>query len=110
MTERTLQVLLSRSHRQLWRLAETNIIGIYSSDLSGRIYEANEYVLNLLGYSREELENGELTWTGITPPEYLPLDYAAIEVVREKRSSPVYEKEYIGKTAAVSRFSSGSPR
>ena len=72
-------------------------IGIASSTVDGRIVDANDTYLEMIGYSREELERGEIRWTDITPPEWVHLDE---EVIREGQitgRTRAFEKEYIAK-------------
>src|SRR5260370_9338693 len=49
------------------RLAEGDIIGVFIWDLEGRIYEANETFLRLMGYSRAGLAAGTLNWPDVSP-------------------------------------------
>src|SRR6266478_896352 len=51
------------------RLVDANIIGITIWDFQGRIIEANEAFLDMLGYSREDLISGRLRWTELTLAE-----------------------------------------
>src|SRR5262249_17453444 len=52
------------------RLVEANIIGIFIGELEGRILEANEAFLTMVGYDREDLVSGRLRWTDLTPAEW----------------------------------------
>src|ERR1700736_4429281 len=56
------------------RLVEANIAGIFTWDLEGRILEANDAFLRIIGYQRDDLATGRLRWTDLTPPEWLKLD------------------------------------
>ena len=56
-------------------------------------------LLNLLGYSREELGRA-LHLERITPPEHAEASRRAIAKLRESGVSPIYEKEYIRKDGA----------
>jgi PAS domain S-box-containing protein len=72
-------------------------IGIATSTVGGRIVDANDTYLEMIGYSREELERGEILWRNITPPEWVLLDE---EVIREGQTTGrtrAFEKEYIAK-------------
>jgi PAS domain-containing protein len=46
------------------RLVDANIIGIFIWNLDGKIIEANEAFLRMLGYKREDLVSGRMRWTG----------------------------------------------
>src|SRR6476659_4345446 len=52
------------------RLVDANIIGILIFDLEGRIIEANDAFLRMVGYDREDLVLGRIRWTDLTPPEW----------------------------------------
>jgi formate hydrogenlyase transcriptional activator len=58
--------------------ADSAIPGILSGEFD-RIPEANDAFLELVGYSREDLQAGRLHWPDLTPPEYLGLDELAHE-------------------------------
>jgi PAS domain S-box-containing protein len=63
-------------------------------DFQGRIIEANEAILDMLGYSREELVSGRIGWTDLTPPEWGPVDQDALAQISATGSSKPFEKEY----------------
>jgi len=48
-----------------------------------------------VGYTREQLDRGELRWIDMTPPEYLPLDSIGIVEAKAKGVCTPYEKQYI---------------
>ena len=52
--------------------------GWLAFDDAGRILEANEALLDMLGYSREDLIAGRLRWTKLTPPEWAAADQDAL--------------------------------
>jgi PAS domain S-box-containing protein len=79
------------------RLVEANIIGVVIADIHGRIKEANDFFLGLIGYSRGELEAGLLNWNGLTAPGWEPIDRKAIEDLIVTGTTPAFEKEYIHK-------------
>ena len=73
MTEqaRTAEALrLSEAH--LRRLVDANVIGIFFFDEAGGVTEANEAFLQLVGYSRDELVAGAVSWRAMTPPGVSP--------------------------------------
>jgi PAS domain S-box-containing protein len=65
-----LQSDLEEREKQIRRLVDANIIGIIIWDLEGRILEANDAFLRMVGYDREDLASGRLHWTSLTPPEW----------------------------------------
>ena len=89
---------LAEREAKIRRLVDANIIGIFIWDLDGRIIEANDAFLRMVGYDREDLVAGRLRWTDLTPPEWRERD--------EQRRSPElkttgtvqpFEKEYFRK-------------
>jgi PAS domain S-box-containing protein len=89
---------LAQREAKIRRLVDANIIGIFIFDVDGRILEANDAFLNIVGYDREDLLCGRLRWTDLTPPEWLERD--ASEWLPELKSSgslQPYEKEYFRK-------------
>jgi PAS domain S-box-containing protein len=82
------------------QIIDSNIVGVVIADAAGRIIEANDYYLGILGYAREEFEQGQVNWRAITPPEWLPLDEKAIAELRERGTCAPYEKEYLRRDGA----------
>ena len=85
------------SNARIRRLVESNIIGVFFWNLSGRIADANDAFLEMTGYSRQDLSAGEVQWTRLTPPEYAAADAHAIEELEQRGSLTPYEKEFIRK-------------
>jgi PAS domain S-box-containing protein len=83
------------AHERLRQFVDSNIIGIVIANVPGDIVEANDYYLRLIGYTREELEQGKIDWRAVTPPEWLPADEQAIRELRERGTCTPYEKEYV---------------
>lgn len=79
------------------RWKESNFIGIIHSDAEGNILDANSALLNMVGYSNEDLLKGNVDWQNLTPKEFLPLDIAAIEEAEEHGFWTPFEKEYVHK-------------
>jgi two-component system cell cycle sensor histidine kinase/response regulator CckA len=86
---------LRESETRLRRLVDANILGIFFSDFSGAITEANDAFLQMIGYTRGELLAGELNWRTLTPPEYWPLADRVNEELRMRGVYEPVEKEYI---------------
>ena len=79
------------------RMAESNIIGVLFFHMDGRITDANDAFLNMIGYSREDLHAGKIKWSEITPPEHLPSAADAVLQIREFGAFAPFEKEYFRK-------------
>ena len=89
---------LEQREAKIRRLVDANIIGIFIWELEGRILEANDEFLRTVGYDRDDLVSGRLSWTGLTPPEWLDRDtqQLALEMKRTGSLQP-FEKEYFRK-------------
>jgi PAS domain S-box-containing protein len=61
---------LEEREAKIRRLVDSNIIGICIFDLDRRIMEANDAFLNIVGYSRDDVSSGRLSFAGLTPPEW----------------------------------------
>jgi GAF domain-containing protein len=69
---------LAEREAKIRRLVDANIIGIFISRRDGRIVEANDAFLKMVGYDREDLTIGRLRWTDLTPPEWLDTTAGAL--------------------------------
>jgi PAS domain S-box-containing protein len=82
---------------RLRRVAESGIVGVFYWTVDGRITEANDAFLDLLGYTRDDLAAGRIDWRAMTPPEYAELDERRVrELLATGRHGP-YPKAYFGK-------------
>lgn len=88
---------LAQREAKIQRLVEANIIGICIWHLDGRILEANDAFLNMLGYDREDLTSGPLLWTDLTPPDWRERDAKLIQDLRASGTLPPFEKEFFRK-------------
>lgn len=94
---RRLDDALRASESKFRRLAESNILGILFWDARGNISDANDAFLQMVGYTREELTAGRISWRSMTPPEYLPQDEWALAEIAATGSCTPFEKEYFHK-------------
>jgi PAS domain S-box-containing protein len=79
------------------RLVDANIIGIIIRELDGRILEANDAFLRIVGYDREDLAAGRLRWTELTPPEWRDASARALDELNMTGAVQPIEKEYLRK-------------
>jgi PAS domain S-box-containing protein len=68
----------------------------------GRLVAANGYFLRMFGYTREEIEQGALTWRTLTPPEYDAVSAAQLAGLAATGWLGPYEKEYLRKDGSRS--------
>ncbi len=91
------QDALKAYENKLGSLVDANVIGIMFGDANGRIEQANDEFLRMIGYTREDLRAGSINWKNITPIEHLYLDEQGIAEAKANISGACtpYEKEYI---------------
>jgi PAS domain S-box-containing protein len=95
LTERKrAEASLEDVNRRFRTIVDSNLVGVVVARSDGRIVEANDYYLGLVGATREELERGEVDWRRLTPPAWLPADERALGELRERGACAPYEKEY----------------
>ncbi|KRR29040.1 ATPase [Bradyrhizobium retamae] len=88
--------LLARD-KKIRRLVDANIVGIIIWDLEGRILEANDAFLRMLGYNRDDLASGCLSRTDLTPVEWHDRDSRTVAELKRKGTVQPFEKEYFRK-------------
>jgi PAS domain S-box-containing protein len=89
---------LAEREAKIRRLIEANIIGIFFWEIEGRIVEANDAFLRMLGYDREDLATGRLHWMELTPPEWLERDLQHWRPMHKMTGTlQPFEKEYFRK-------------
>ena len=79
------------------RLVDANIIGIFIADREGRILEANDAFLRIVGYDREDLVSGRVRWTELSPPEWRERDVLTQAELNSTGIVQPFEKEYFRK-------------
>ncbi len=76
--------------------SQSTIAGVVSGEFD-RIPEGNDAFLDLVGYTRGDLQAGRLQWPDLTPAEYSALDDLAHEEGLRFGACTPYEKELIRK-------------
>jgi PAS domain S-box-containing protein len=90
-TEETLRA----THERLMRILEVDAVGVMFWDLStGSLVDANITFLKMMGYSRADIEKGNLTWQKFTPPEFHKVSLEEIGKFSQTGRVGPYEKEY----------------
>jgi PAS domain S-box-containing protein len=79
------------------RLVDSDIIGIFIWDFEGRVLEANDEFLRMVGYDREDLLAGSIWWTDLTPPDWRDRNNARIEQQKSSGRFESFEKEFTRK-------------
>ena len=91
------ELALTESEIRFRSVVESNMIGIGFWDADGEVTGANDALLEMIGYTREDLVSGKISWVEFTAPEYRELDLAALKQIAAEGSCAPYEKEVIRK-------------
>lgn len=91
------ETALRQSEERFRRLVEANIIGIFFWSADGAVTYANDALLEIIGYNRDDLEAGQICWMSLTPPEYHTIDVEGLAQLRSVGSLAPFEKEYFRK-------------
>lgn len=99
ITERKkVEEALLKSERELRSFFEADLLGVIYWNMDLKIVNANNKFLDMMGFTREELENGIMDWSEMMPPEYKDIDNKAIaELKATGKNIKPFEKEYIRK-------------
>ncbi len=82
-------------------LIDSNVIGMMLCSFEGKFYEANDAFLDLLEYTRDDLQNNQLNWISLTPKDFRDRDLHAIEELKKHRRIPPFELQLISKTGLI---------
>jgi PAS domain S-box-containing protein len=86
---------LRESDVRLRRVVDSNMIGIVFGDDLGRISDANDAFLQLVGHSREDLTDESLSWASLMPIETHQRQLQALdEILQTGRCAP-FETEIL---------------
>jgi PAS domain S-box-containing protein len=88
---------LREREAKIRRLVEANIIGIVIWNVEGPIMEANDAFLRMLGYGREDLVSGGVSWREVTPDRWRAADERALAELAATGVCEPFEKEYFRK-------------
>ena len=76
------------------RLRDANVLGVVASSEQGA-FDANDAFLDIIGYSREDLAAGRISYQAISTPESAGRDREAFDELLANGSFQPYEKEYL---------------
>jgi diguanylate cyclase (GGDEF)-like protein/PAS domain S-box-containing protein len=94
----TFESFESRLDAALRRFTDTNLIGVLFTDLGGKISNADESFLNLVGFTRDELP---ANLRDLTSPEHHRLDEEAFEKLMAFGACAPFEKDLLRNDGAV---------
>jgi PAS domain S-box-containing protein len=93
LEQRTAAVLTTEARAR--RLIDSNLIGILVTDARGAVTEANDVFLDIVGYSRRDMDEGRVTRETLTPPEHRPLEAWAQLQLDQTGHAPPWEQEFV---------------
>jgi PAS domain S-box-containing protein len=88
---------LAEREGRIRRLVDANIIGIVIFDFEGRIIEANDTFLRMLGFDRDDFVSDRVRWTDLIPPEWRGRAAQALEDVKITGTTKPFERDYLRK-------------
>lgn len=88
---------LRASERRLQRMVNVPGLGVLTFDVDGTLIRANDAFLDMVGYSREELQQRSVSWRDFTPDEHILASLRILDQVRTTGRGGPYEKEYFRK-------------
>lgn len=88
---------LRQSEARFRSLVEQANVGFVIGDLVGNLKYLNPAMLEMLGYTAEEVQAGLVRWSDLTPPEYAEMDARAVQQLQEFGIAQPYEKAYLTK-------------
>ncbi len=94
---KTTTAAIQKSEQKFKSIVSSNMFGIFFWNTNGEIMDANDAFLNMVGYSRDDLNAGKLRYRDMTPPDYLALIDVELKQIEDTGVSKPIEKEYIRK-------------
>jgi len=88
---------LEQRQAKIRRMVDANIIGIFIWDFEGRILEANDAFLRIVGYDRDDLASNRLRWTALTPSKWSDRTVQVVAELNRTGFAQPYEKEFFRK-------------
>lgn len=88
---------LRKSEARFRTIVDSNMMAVCFWEVNGRVVDANDRYLKLIGYSREDLASGKVNWRQITPKEHWKSDEEALRQARKTGICSPYEKDYVRK-------------
>jgi PAS domain S-box-containing protein len=84
------------------KLYDSNVIGIIVTDIEGSIIRANKKFLDLVGYSKKDVEKGKVKWEKLADEECRKQIVKAIKRYLKRGTFKSYEQEFACKDGSKS--------
>ncbi|QDT27763.1 Signal transduction histidine-protein kinase BarA [Gimesia panareensis] len=91
------ELALRIANSQFSKLRQADILGIMTCRFDGRVEQANDELLRILGYSNADLEEGLINCQELTPEEWQQRDREVLQEMLETGAAKPIEKEYFRK-------------
>lgn len=92
-TQRRLaELALRESEARFRRLIDQASVCVLIGGLDGAIHYMNRTMLDLLGYTEQEVQENRLRWDELTPPTYVHQDQSALKQLRATGRCEPYQK------------------
>ncbi len=78
-------------------LVDANIVGLTITNEESDLHEANDAFLNMIGYTRADLDARQINWRTLTPEEYQVRDEEALQELFTTGVCKPYEKEFFNR-------------
>ncbi len=88
---------LEQREAKIRGLVDANIIGVCVGQRDGRMIEANDAYLRIIGYDRDDLVSGRIRWADLTPSEWRERSEQARSDLATTGVVQPFEREYIRK-------------
>jgi PAS domain S-box-containing protein len=84
--------------RTLW---DSDLLGLFVCDHQGRLLDANATLLRMLGYTRRDVREGHLTWSGLMSASYRAASEGALRRLRVDGTYHSFEGELLRRNDAT---------
>ncbi|HEX8436718.1 ATP-binding protein [Archangium sp.] len=84
--------------RNLW---DSDLLGLFVCDHQGRLLDANAALLRMLGYTRQDVREGHLTWPGLMAVNHRAASEGALRRLRVDGTYHSFEGELLRRNAAT---------
>jgi PAS domain S-box-containing protein len=92
---------LREREARLRRLIDANIVGIFTWTLDGRIIDANDAFLSIVGYEREDLASDRMRWKDLMPGDWDPANDPILEEMLASGATPPFRARYVRKDGGL---------
>jgi PAS domain S-box-containing protein len=89
-----------RADLRLRRMMDSRLQGVMFTKTTGVVTHANDALLEILSFTRADLEAGMIDWRELTPPEYDEVTETALRELAQQGYCAPFEKEFMRKNGS----------